>query len=143
MKNQPRETSTLSPVPKGCLRPNPERGRGWSNLSDVTQQIPTTFKKDGINRILISRSAYAAIYELFINDDQPLNTWETVRVRHVRNDYKFPSGTAVSIGDEFLPSNSEWGKHGWTHLSLEKAQSNFKQINEDAETSNSLGPYGK
>lgn len=48
-------------------------------------------------------------------------------IRKYRKTRTFHTAT-VYEGDEYLPSNSEWGSHGWSYPNPELAEKKFQEI---------------
>jgi hypothetical protein len=77
--------------------------------------IPDSFQKNGWNYRLVERSDRFAIY-----NQGGGSAFELVRIR-TREASDTPH-FKIEAG-EYLPTTNEWGRHGWTHHTLERARS--------------------
>ena len=86
------------------------------------RKIPETYSKGGFNYTLIERKDNVAIYEQRKN---AILQYEVVIIRKRKKDNDF-AGT--KSGDEYLPSTCEWGKFGWTYVTIDKAREKMSKI---------------
>ena len=86
--------------------------------------IPNEYRKNGTSYNLITRSEFKAIYSQSINDK--VTGYEVVRIRRHKKDVKIQNKLVFSAGDERLPSNEDWGSHGFTYTSKSKALEKFE-----------------
>lgn len=80
------------------------------------KDAPTTFEKYGYTFTLHSKRGSVAIYE-----QRKGNTvrYEVMKLTKAKKDYE-PYG--VKAGDIMLPSTNQWGRAGWTYLTLDAAE---------------------
>lgn len=78
--------------------------------------LATTFRKDGFDWSLVERQGDIAIYRQAKPGVERFNTF------HVQSHNGREIGGKVFEPAEFMPSAEQWGRLGWTHYTLEKAQ---------------------
>lgn len=84
--------------------------------------IPTTYNKDGFNHLLLHRDGDVAIYEQRKGE---FVRYEVVIIRKYTRDNDFRK---VEAGDEYLPCTNDWGRYGWTYITLEEAREKMSKI---------------
>lgn len=87
--------------------------------------IPTEYTRRTFAYRLVERVGKWAIYSQRHTSQEEPRWWELcrIRTREARQTPKF----AVQAG-EFLPSDGEWGRQGWTFLTLADARRRRDQI---------------
>lgn len=95
--------------------------RGRANHS-ATMSIPHIFHRDGYTHRLMKREGNIALYSLTRFGRM---SYEVVKIRAYKTDRAFINRKA---GDEYLPSNEEWGTYGFTFNSLSDAERHFKAL---------------
>lgn len=87
--------------------------------------IPETYRRRTFEYKLIEREGSWAIYsQRHLENEEPTN-FELCRVRY-RDAHQTPR-FAVEAG-EYLPSDGEWGRHGFTFWTLREARQRRDQI---------------
>lgn len=77
--------------------------------------IPEIYGKNSYSFRLISRGPRAALYEQIHKVAGPV-AFEVVRIRsRGESTFERAGQKAVVEAGEFLPSNEEWGRFGWTY----------------------------
>lgn len=85
------------------------------------RDIPEKFTRDNLDYTLIMRhGTVAAIYEVAHNG--VVREYEVWKLRVHKKDN--PS-YGITAGDIHKPSTREWGRFGWTFVSLESANKKF------------------
>ena len=74
------------------------------------------------------RSANIAIIEKWFRDRDEFDSFEVVRIREHKKERLIKGKVVASVGQEYLPKDEEWGSHGWTYKSLEKAHHKLDKI---------------
>jgi hypothetical protein len=83
------------------------------------ESIPTEFRSGGFNYRQIAREGDLAIYEQkWTGCPDPSTAYEVVRIR--RHDGFLIAGKAIEPA-EFCPKSEDWGIHGWTVLTKDRA----------------------
>ena len=83
------------------------------------------YTRDGIDFTVIQRTANICLLEGTYQHTPDLHTYEVHRLR-----MKKAHPESADAGQLILcsPSESEWGKHGFTYMSLEDAQKKFEAL---------------
>lgn len=92
------------------------------------RDIPIQYNKDGFTHTLHSKCGKVAIYEQrkTFNDSTPdFVRYEVVILRQYTRDIELSNTKA---GDWYLPTTNEWGRYGWTYVTLEQAQEKAKEM---------------
>lgn len=92
------------------------------------QKLPETFRKYGYDFKLVKRSEKAAIYSQAIKD--VVFAYEVIKIRKLIRQM-LPSGVTIPAKEAF-PSTSDWGKHGWTVRTLERALAKFQELEDES-----------
>lgn len=90
--------------------------------------IPISYNKDGFNHLLMHRDGDVAIYEKRKNHIDPTPDfvrYEVVIIRKYTRDNDFHH---VKVGDEYLPCTNDWGRYGWTYVTLQEAKEKMSKI---------------
>lgn len=88
--------------------------------------IKEKFTRQGYESTLIERNEHCAIYERKDVSSRVVH-FEVVRIKkhtHVRQIGEYTS----NIGDEYLPSDNQWGTHGWTIPNYDRAKQKFDEV---------------
>jgi hypothetical protein len=87
------------------------------------------YTRHGIDFTVIQRTGNICLLEGTYQHTPDLHTYEVHRLR-----MKPAHPDSVDAGQLILcaPSESEWGRHGFTYMSLEDAQKKFKALAEEA-----------
>lgn len=99
-------------------------------MSDKPKTLPTEFTAEGFRFRQVRRCEHVAIYEKTRNGGV---SYEVVVIRRSKKDYRFPSGSVVPAGSESYPSNSQWGRLGFTCPDMEAAARKYRQLVETEE----------
>jgi hypothetical protein len=89
--------------------------------------IPNTFRHHGWNYKLVRRTAHVAIYSQSMHPDLPDNgkaaAYEIARIRTREAATITMGGVTREVqAGEYLPTDREWGRFGWTAPTLERAE---------------------
>ena len=57
-----------------------------------------------------------------------LDGFEVVHIRKRKKDTYIQGRLIYQEGDEYLPRDEEWGSHGWTYPTLEKASEKLAEV---------------
>ena len=97
--------------------------------------MPLTFVKNTFAYEQVLRNGQIAIYKQRLNAtaDKPVRgclAFEVIRIKQVPEGEMF--GRPIEA-HETGPSNSSWGREGWTYPTLERAKEKFKELVEKCE----------
>ena len=100
----------------------------WYNVV-MPKKIPDYFKHHGIERELVTRNENVCIYKC-----KTFESYDVMYINRVTEDrvITFSNGCSIYMyeGDEYLPSDGEWGRRGWTFIKLENAYNKFNELTE-------------
>jgi hypothetical protein len=99
----------------------------------MSATIPERFRKNGWNYKLLARTAKGCLYSQSRHPDLPPNgkaaAYEVMRIRHRKAKTFLRAGQSFAVeAGEYLPGSAEWGRHGWTFVSLADAQHRLNAI---------------
>lgn len=87
--------------------------------------IEKKFVWKGAKRKLLDRKHDVAMYAV---DGGGKPSYEVVVVRNRKSDVYIDGRKICSAGDEYLPSQREWGIYGFTHINLKDAISRMESM---------------
>jgi len=101
------------------------------NTGGFMKVVDSEFTKYGDFFRLVRRERNLAIYER----KSILGTlaWETVRIRKQSCDKECFGNIVAYAGDEYLPTNEEFGTHGWYCTTFEAAEKKFNDLLKEIE----------
>ena len=87
--------------------------------------LPTQFRIDGFDFVQIAREGDVALFR----KTKPPLSFETFEVTIVqkRQEHQWPDGR-VTPAHEAMPGNEDWGTHGWSLQSLDRAWEKFAEL---------------
>lgn len=86
------------------------------------KDIPSKYEMYGYTFTLLFNRGMVAIYEQRKGD---VVRYEVVKIQEAKEDYE-PYG--VKAGDLCVPTANQWGKNGWTFLTLEAAKAKANKL---------------
>lgn len=95
-----------------------------TNITTVPEPtiVSTSFNKNGFHYTQVWRDENYAIYK------QGGCAWELVRIRRHKKDINWGGGKVTPAGSEYLPNDNEWGSHGWTLHTKERAFEKLQEV---------------
>lgn len=87
------------------------------------KQLEKEFKKWRFDFVQFKREGDFAIYQKSLNGGTP--SFEVVEIQSHNGMEVFGNWVEPA---EYLPNNEQWGKKGWTYLTLENAEKRFKEL---------------
>lgn len=101
--------------------------------------LPNEFVKKGQSFRLIRREGNWSLWEKIIpassSGDPDWRGWEVMKIKVAPKDIMIKGITTLEAGDEYLPSDNQWGKEGWSYSSLAAAEERMsRQLIWDSET---------
>lgn len=88
----------------------------------AVRKIPEAFRRDGMNFRLVKRTDRVAMVA------SGENVFEVFTVRTVKKDARIGGRLAFMVGDEFMPSNEDFGQKAWTYPTREAAEAKYAEI---------------
>jgi hypothetical protein len=89
--------------------------------------IPETFTKSGWHFRQIERRGEWAIFERYSARRNARTHYEVVRIRS-HNGFKIPGTETMAEAAEIYPSDSTWGRDGFTLPTVTEAREKFEQL---------------
>ena len=89
-----------------------------------------TYSRDGIDFVVTKRQRNACLLVGTYRHTPDHHTYEVHLLRMVKQGGLSPDAGKMILSS---PSESEWGKYGWTFMTLEDAQRKFAQLADESE----------
>jgi hypothetical protein len=99
-----------------------------NNMSTTETQyrpFPATFRKNGFHYELMKREGDIAMVKQRLEPGRGLLAYEILRIR--RAEAREMHGKAIEAA-EYGPCNEDFGKHGWSYPTIERAEAKFSEM---------------